>query len=794
MGADILGFMREHILVLDGAMGTMLQSRGLKLGEMPEAMNLRAPELVTEIHRAYFEAGSHMVLTNTLGASRRKLKELDVQTVIRASVGAARRAAELSGAAARGDGFVALDVSSLGELLKPSGTLSFDEAYEMFREQIIAGVEAGVDAVFIETMTDLLETKCAVLAAKENSSLPVFCTMSFEPGGHTFLGTNAEAAMLTLDALGVDALGANCSVGPSELLPLIEVWLKRTSKPLVVKPNAGMPCVCEGKTVFNVSADGFARDMKAVLEMGAAAVGGCCGTTPEYIERLAELTRGRKPATRRIDRTPVVCSSRTVIDLDRVRVVGERVNPTGKKRFQQALREGDMDYILRQALEQEAAGADILDVNVGLPGIDEKRVMEETVLSVQSAVSLPLQIDSSDARALEAGLRVYSGKPIINSVNGEEAVLETVLPLVKKYGAMVIGLTLDREIPRTAEERLLIAEKIVRAAESHGIDRRDVIIDCLTLTAGAEQAVAYETLKALRLVKERLGVKTALGVSNISFGLPGRAVLNRVFLTLALGEGLDLPIINPNDSDMMDAVCCYHQLRNIDAGSGAYLERFGGGTEKTAAPTGTMDLAECVERGLKDVGAQAARELLLASEAPMEIIDKKIVPALDRVGRRYEAGELFLPQLLRSAEAAQNAFAVLREAMPAGADRREEILLATVQGDIHDIGKNIVKVVLETYGYHVRDLGRDVPPEAIAEQAEGVRLVGLSALMTTTVDSMEKTIALLKTRYPEIVVMVGGAVLTEDYAARIGADRYARDAMGAVAIAAEVFALHAPAP
>ncbi len=789
---DVRAFAKERILVLDGAMGTLLQAAGLALGENPELWNLSHPEAVQAVHRAYLDAGSHMILTNTFGANRHKLPpEVSVHEAIAAAVRIARAAV----ASCAAGGFVALDVGPIGELLAPGGTLGFEEAYALFAEQVRAGAAAGVDAIYIETMTDLQEARCAVLAAKEHSDLPVFCTMSFEENQRTFMGVGLPSMALTLAGLGVDFLGLNCSVGPAEMLPMLREIARWVDTPLILKPNAGLPEIIGGKTVFPTDTAAFCAAMEEALALGVRAVGGCCGTSPEFISELAALSAGRAPLPRSRQPVTAVCSASDAVVIDRVRIIGERINPTGKKRFQAALREGDLDYIVGQAIEQIEAGADILDVNVGLPGIDEAATMALVVGAVQAVTRAPLQIDSSDVRAAEAGLRACCGKAIVNSVNGEDDVLESVLPLVKKYGAMVVGLTLDRTgIPRTAEERLCIARKILSAAERHGIPREDVIIDCLTLTSGAEQEIAYETLTALAMVKRELGVKTALGVSNISFGLPERGKLNQVFLTLALAHGLDLPIINPNAREMVDAVFCYHQLKHIDAGSAAYIARFSErAAEAAPAPAAEENataeaLAACIVAGRKERSGPLTRRLLARTE-PLALVDACIIPALDQVGRGYETGELFLPQLLQSAEAAKAAFEVLRAALPpAEQTTQKTIVLATVQGDIHDIGKNIVKVVLENYGYAIVDLGRDVPPERVLEEAQrrGAKLVGLSALMTTTVASMERTIGLLKARDAKIRVMVGGAVLTEAYAARIGADFYAKDAMAAVAIAQSV--------
>ncbi len=780
-------FTENNILILDGAMGTMLQDISL-IGENPVLLNLSKPEKITDVHRLYINAGSNMILTNTFCANSRKLagSGYSVAEVIAAAVNNAKKAAE-------GKGFIALDIGPIGELFEPMGTLSFDEAYEIFKEQILCGAKEGVDAIFIETMTDLYEAKCAVLAAKENCHLPVFCTMSFEENMRTFLGTSISSAALTLEGLGVDYIGFNCSVGPKQMIGMVEELLKYTNLPIIVKPNAGLPQNVDGKEVFNADENEFAEQMEIILKSGAGVVGGCCGTNPKYIEKLKKTTENLKLVRREKITLSAVCSHSKTVVIDRVRIIGERINPTGKKLFKQALIDGNTDYIIRQAIEQAEAGADILDVNVGVPNIDEKATMVEVVKNIQSVLDLPLQIDSSSVEAIEAGLRAYNGKAIVNSVNGEDSSLHTVLPIVKKYGAAIVGLTLDSTgIPKTAEERLEIARKIVDTALEYKIPKQDIIIDCLTLTSGAEQEIAYETVKALALIKEKLGVKTALGVSNISFGLPMREKLNQVFLGLALANGLDLPIINPNVKEMTDTVFCYHQLKNIDRGSNDYINRFSNAAasaEKSPADKPKQDLSYLIQSGLKDEVKTAVKAVLDEKE-PMTIVNEILIPALDKVGQRYEKGEIFLPQLLQSAEAAKQAFEVLKSRIPENAaGDMGTVLVATVEGDIHDIGKNIVKVVLENYGYKVIDLGKDVKIQRVAEETikHKVKLVGLSALMTTTLGNMEKTIQSLKEASPDTKIMVGGAVLTGDYAQKIGADYYVKDAMASVAVARELF-------
>lgn len=791
---DILSKLRNReIIRLDGGMGTMLQAAGLKLGENPETLNILHPEVVKGVHGAYFAAGSQIVYTNTFGANAHKLARTpySVEEIITAGVAIAKEAARPYG------GMVGLDIGPIGELLEPMGTLKFDEAYELFAQQIRAGVKAGADLIAIETMTDLYEAKAALLAARENSDLPVFVTMSFEQDGRTFTGCSISAMALTLEGLGADAIGINCSLGPVQIYDIAASLIPWTSLPVIVKPNAGLPSVRDGKTVYDITPEQFGVEMARFLELGVTVMGGCCGTTPDSIRSLCANIDGKAAdfSLRMREIPAAVCSNTVTVPIDRVRVIGERINPTGKKLFKQALLNEDMDYIVKQGIDQAEAGADILDVNVGLPSIDEAKMMTRTVKELQSVINLPLQIDSSDSRAAEAGLRCYNGKPILNSVNGEDAVLDRLLPLVKKYGCAVVGLTLDEKgIPRTAEERFAIAEKIKRRAEEYGIPARDIYIDCLTLTASAEQELAMETVKAVRMVKERLGLKTVLGVSNISFGLPAREKLNQIFLTAAMSAGLDLPIINPNVASMMDAVAGFHVLSAADRGSTAYIERFAG--EKSAPKAAASapvdkdhDIAYYILKGLREETRQSCRRLLQQMEG-LAIVNQHLIPALDQVGKLYETGKIFLPQLIAAAEAAKCAFEEVRASMPAGDSSAEKgpIILATVKGDIHDIGKNIVKVVLENYGYRIIDLGRDVAVEAVVEAAKKhhVRLVGLSALMTTTLASMEQTIRALRESGCDCRVMVGGAVLTADYAKEIGADYYSGDAQQSVAIAREV--------
>lgn len=779
-------FFKDNLLILDGAMGTVLQQRGLPPGGVPELLNLTDPELLQGVYRSYVESGSQVVYANTFGANGLKLSRTghSPKEIITAAISVAKQA--VSGTGTK----VALDIGPLGELLEPLGTLTFEQAYELFREMAVAGQQAGADLVVIETMTDLYEAKAALLAVKENTTLPVFVTMSFEPSGRTFTGCTIPSMARTLEGLGADAIGLNCSVGPDLLLPLLKELCEHTRLPVIAKPNAGLPDPLDGH--YDMSPEAFAAAVLPCLEAGVTIFGGCCGTSPDYIKALSTALKGKTPAPRTFRQFSFICSPVTSLPLTGVRVIGERINPTGKKRFQQALLEKDLDYILDVAVQQEDAGADILDVNVGYPGVDEVEMLPRVVKKLQSAISLPLQLDSTNPAALEAGLRVYNGKAAVNSVNGEPDSLETILPIVKKYGASVVGLTLDKSgIPQTAEGRVEIARRILSAAQSYGIPKEDVWMDCLTLTVSAQQEQAAETLKAVRTVHEELGLQTVLGVSNISFGLPNRALITQNFLIQAMNCGLTLPILNPNQREMMDSVAAFRVLSGEDRECRAYVERFAGAPASTSVTTssGSLTLNEAIVRGLKADAAKLAKSAL-ESETELTLVEHHLIPALDQVGTAYEAGTAFLPQLLSAAQAAQAVFEVIRTsiAQKGGAPvRKGKLVIATVQGDIHDIGKNIVKTVLENYGYEAIDLGRDVPPETILHivQEQNIRLVGLSALMTTTLSAMEETVRLLHTLPNPPAVMVGGAVVTADYAAGLGA-LYAKDARQSVAIAREV--------
>lgn len=796
-------YIKDNILIFDGAMGTMLQKKGLKLGENPEVLNLKEPAIIEEIHREYIESGANVISTNTFGANELKLKlcNLEVEEVVDSAVQIAKKAKGNSNT------YIALDIGPIGELLEPMGTLSFDRAYEIFKRQVIQGAKSGADIILLETMTDLYELKAAVLAAKENSDLPIFATMTFEENLRTFTGCSPEAMVLVLEGLGVDALGVNCSLGPKQLKPVIEEICSLSHIPVMIQPNAGLPTLSIGnETKYDVTKEEFADTLCSFIDLGVRVIGGCCGTNPDYIRELSNRVKDKELEPVNNENYAAICTPSKVVRIDEVRIIGERINPTGKKLFKEALKNENLDYILKQGIEQVEAGAHILDVNVGLPEIDEPKMMRKVIKEIQGIMDIPLQIDSSDVNAIETGLRYYNGKPILNSVNGEEKVLDKILPLVKKYGASVVGLTLDDNgIPPKAKQRFAIAEKIVKRAAEYGIKKEDIFIDCLVLTVSAQQEEVKETLKAVRMVKERLGVKTVLGVSNISFGLPNRELINETFLALALANGLDMPIMNPNAEGMMRVIHSYNVLYNYDKNAEIYIKNYAnvelsrnaillGSNTKTSEgsnnSSGEHDLKYIVIKGLKEEAKQATIELLNTNEE-LEIVNKYLIPALDEVGNKYEKGELFLPQLIQAAETVKNAFEVLKAQIAksnSASISKGKIIIATVKGDIHDIGKNIVKVILENYGYEIIDLGKDVPIETVVEEAKRhkVSLIGLSALMTTTVRSMEETIKALREDGYKGKVFVGGAVLTADSAERIGADFYAKDAKESVEIAKKV--------
>ena len=799
-------FKQSNTILLDGGMGTMLQAAGLKLGARPEELNITDPALIEGIHGQYAAAGSRIVNANTFGASAHKLagSAYTLEQVITAGIENCKRACAPYGA------LTALDVGPLGELLEPSGTLAFEDAVAEYARIVKAGEAAGADLIFFETYTDLYELKAALLAAKENTRLPILASMSFEAGGRTFTGCTVESFAATARGLGADAVGINCSLGPKEIFPMAKRLAEAVpgNFPVFVKPNAGLPRA-DGSG-YDITPQLFALQMKPYRELHLFAAGGCCGTTPEFIKLLNGTFAGCTPG-RPAHRMPsVLCTPVDTVTVDGITVVGERINPTGKKRFQQALREGDMNYVLEQAVSQAEAGAQILDVNVGAPGVDEPVLMEQVVKALQSVTSLPLQLDSSNVEALARGLRVYNGKPIVNSTNGEPEKLAAILPLCKKYGAAIVGLAIDEKgIQPKAADRVAIARRITEAALAAGIPREDIYIDCLTLTASAQQEDVLATVQALEACKKELGVRTVLGVSNISFGLPCRTYLNTTFLTMAMYAGLDLAIMNPSSEEMMAAVYAYNVLTNRDKQSTKYIERFADRVPAStalaqaakAAPAASAAEAEltgpyaalmkAVEKGLKGDAAAHTRALL-AEKQPLEVVDEALIPALDIVGAKYEKGTLFLPQLLQAASAAQSAFEEIKTAIAQkgeGSASKGRIVLATVKGDVHDIGKNIVRVILENYGFEVLDLGRDVPVETVVDtvREKDVHLVGLSALMTTTLKSMEETIAALRAAQLDCKIMVGGAVLTPEYAEKIGADWYAKDAKRSADIAKEFF-------
>ena len=799
-------FRQSNTILLDGGMGTMLQAAGLKLGARPEELNITDPALIEGIHGQYAAAGSRIVNANTFGASAHKLagSAYTLEQVITAGIENCKRACAPYSA------LTALDVGPLGELLEPSGTLAFEDAVAEYARIVKAGEAAGADLIFFETYTDLYELKAALLAAKENTHLPILASMSFEAGGRTFTGCTVESFAATARGLGADAVGINCSLGPKEIFPMAKRLAEAVpgNFPVFVKPNAGLPRA-DGSG-YDITPQLFALQMKPYRELHLFAAGGCCGTTPEFIKLLNGTFAGCTPG-RPAHRMPsVLCTPVDTVTVDGITVVGERINPTGKKRFQQALREGDMNYVLEQAVSQAEAGAQILDVNVGAPGVDEPVLMEQVVKALQSVTSLPLQLDSSNVEALARGLRVYNGKPIVNSTNGEPEKLAAILPLCKKYGAAIVGLAIDEKgIQPKAADRVAIARRITEAALAAGIPREDIYIDCLTLTASAQQEDVLATVQALEACKKELGVRTVLGVSNISFGLPCRTYLNTTFLTMAMYAGLDLAIMNPSSEEMMAAVYAYNVLTNRDKQSTKYIERFADRVPASTAlaqaakavPAASAAEAEltgpyaalmkAVEKGLKGDAAAHTRTLL-AEKQPLEVVDEALIPALDIVGAKYEKGTLFLPQLLQAASAAQSAFEEIKTAIAQkgeGSASKGRIVLATVKGDVHDIGKNIVRVILENYGFEVLDLGRDVPVETVVDtvREKDVHLVGLSALMTTTLKSMEETIAALRAAKLDCKIMVGGAVLTPEYAEKIGADWYAKDAKRSADIAKEFF-------
>ena len=793
-------------LFCDGGTGTFLQEHGLQGGELPETWNVLHPEVILELYESYLSAGADIFNTNTFGLNSLKFPGR-IEELMNAAVELAKQARVNTG---REDAYIAIDVGPTGKLLEPMGDLSFDRAVELFGEVMAAGEKAGGDLILIETMSDSYEAKAAVLAAKECTNLPVIVTMVYDQKGKLLTGGNVDSTVAMLEGLGVDALGMNCGMGPDLMIPMVERMVEVASVPIVVNPNAGLPRTEGDKTVFDVTPEEFSDIMCKIADMGVQVLGGCCGTTPEHIRQTAEKVRKREfhPNTPK-DITVVTSFCQAVVCDKKPIIIGERINPTGKKRFKEALRENDIDYILSQGLEQEDAGADILDVNVGLPEIDEPEMMREVVTRLQGVTGLPLQLDTTDPVALEKGLRYYNGKAMINSVNGKEEVIKSVMPIVKKYGGVLVGLALDEDgIPETADGRIRVAEKIYKAADEYGIPRKDIVIDGLCMTVSSDSSSAVTTLETLRRIRDDYHGHSILGVSNISFGLPQRQIINAYFLTMAMQMGLSFAIMNPNNEQMMTAYRSFLALSDLDPQCMGYIEAYanasvsviqtggaaaaGAGTAgaATGAAAGVSQLYSAIERGMTGVAESAMKEAIKDKD-PLEVINDELIPALDKVGKGFEKGTVFLPQLLMSADAAKAAFEVVKQAM-AGKPRemKGKVIIATVKGDIHDIGKNIVKVMLENYGYDVIDLGKDVPPEVIVDRAieDDVKLVGLSALMTTTVVSMEDTIKLLREKKPDTKVVVGGAVMTQEYADQIGADCYAKDAMATVRYADEVFA------
>ena len=793
----ITEFIKNHILILDGGMGTLLQAEGLAAGELPERWSITHPDVIRRIHRAYYDAGSHVVNTNTFGANTLKLSREELEAVVAAAIENAKEAAKESKTSH--PKWVALDIGPTGKMLKPYGDLAFEDAVSVFAETVRLGVKYGADLIMIETMNDSYETKAALLAAKENSSLPVFVSNAYGEDGKLMTGADPLAMIALLEGMGADAIGVNCSLGPKALAPVVEQYVKYASVPVLLKPNAGLPKVENGKTVYDVSPAAFAAEVARLVSLGVGIAGGCCGTTPAYIEKTCEALRGIPHRSAAEKNITLVSSYTHAVPFGEAPVlIGERINPTGKKRFKEALLSHDMDYILNEGIAEEEKGVHILDVNVGLPEIDETAMLREAVTELQAVTALPLQIDTASPQAMEAALRVYNGKPMINSVNGKRESMDAVFPLAKKYGGLIVALTLDEGgIPPTAEGRVAIAERILREAEKHGIAKKDLIFDPLALTVSADKNAARETLRAVAMIRERLGCHTSLGVSNVSFGLPARDMINGTFFALALGSGLSAAIMNPHSAEMMKTYYAHRALMGLDENCADYIA-FSASVSLAAvtdAPKGqgsaegyASELERAVAKGLKEQAARLTEEAL-SHTAPLDIVNGSLIPALDKVGVGFENKTVYLPELLMSAEAAKAAFEVIKSHMSTdGVSDKCRFVLATVKGDIHDIGKNIVKLILENYGFAVTDLGRDVPPEKIVEEVIRLHapLAGLSALMTTTVPAMEETVRLLREKAPWCKTVVGGAVLTREYADAIGADRYAKDAMEAVRYAEEV--------
>lgn len=787
---NIRDFIKNNIVYLDGGMGTLLQKSGLQPGELPERWNISHPEVIKEIHKSYYDSGSNIVNTNTFGANSLKFGTDELSEIIYHAVKNADEARKAS--SGKQEKFIALDVGPTGKLLKPLGDLDFEDAVKAFAEVISLGVKYGVDLITIETMNDSYETKAAVLAAKENSDLPIIVTNAYGENGRLMTGADPAVMAAMLEGMGVDAIGANCSLGPKQLMGVMDELLKYCSVPVAFKPNAGLP-KSDGKvTYYDVDAEEFAQDIKLAVANGVRIVGGCCGTTPEYIKRVCELTRDMRP--KEIEKkTYSVCTSynKAVFFGEKPILIGERINPTGKKRFKQALLENDIGYILQEAVNQQAKGVHVLDVNVGLPGIDEAQMLTNSVCELQCVTDLPLQIDSSDPVAMESALRRYNGKAMINSVNGKEENLNAIFPLVKKYGGFVVALTLDEKgIPSTVDGRMKIARKILLTAALYGINKKDIIFDPLAMTVSADKMSAVTTLETVKKITEQLGCNTSLGVSNVSFGLPSRDLVNAAFFTTAMENGLSAAIMNPYSERMMEAYYSFNVVKGLDENCMDFIN-FASQQEvqPTAKQESSLTLKEAIEKGLKEKASEITTAML-GNSAPLDIVNAHVIPALDNVGKRFEEKKLFLPQLLMSAEAAKASFEVIKATMSADGSsvKKGSIVIATVHGDIHDIGKNIVKLLLENYGYNVIDLGKNVPPETVLKAVTDnhAPLVGLSALMTTTVPAMEETVKLIKENAPWCKTVVGGAVLTQDYADKIGANKYAADAMETVRYAESV--------
>ncbi|WP_455537729.1 homocysteine S-methyltransferase family protein [Terrisporobacter sp.] len=785
-------YLRDNIIVFDGAMGTMLQKEGLPIGENPEIFGIKNPHKLLKIHKKYLEAGSNVLTTNTFGCNELKVTKLGytVEEIIDGAINIAKQAIKESDKSK--PRFVALDIGPIGEMLEPMGTLSFDRAYEIFKRQAVQGEKSGADLIIIETMMDLYEAKAAVLAVKENTNLPIICTMTFDENGRSFTGCLPESMVATIEGLGVDVLGVNCSLGPKQLLPIVKTITELCNVPVIVQANAGLPIIKEGKAVYEMSDEEFFQGVKKFVDLGVSIIGGCCGTNETFIKKICDnlvLLTKQKPNIRE---STIVCSAAKYVDIQGPTIVGERLNPTGRQPLIDAYTSGNNDYVINLALEQSREGSEILNVNVGVPDLDEEKTMKKVIKGIQEVVDVPLQIDSANVKALEEGLRYYNGRTIVNSVNGKEKSLESVLPIVKKYGACIVGLTLDENgIPNTAKGRFNIAKKIVERAEKYGIRRQDVFIDCLSLTVSAQQDEAIETIKAIKMVKENLGCKTILGVSNISYGTPNRRALNNTYLNLALGAGLDLPIINTQDKTMIESVYAYKVISNIDKGCLEYVEKFKSVSNedkiKERKTYENLTLQDAIERGLKEEAKDLTFKVLESHDEHF-ILDEILIPTLDVVGSKYDKGELFLPQMIQAAETVKVSLNIIKERLSKknnNTSSKGKIIVATVQGDIHDIGKNIVKIMLENYGYEVIDLGKDVPIEEVVNRAkeENIKLIGLSALMTTTVENMKKTIEALKENNIDARVFVGGAVVTEEYAQKINADYYSKDAKSAVEIA-----------